>query len=507
MRVTLPQRIPFQAATIVAVAFMGVQIVEGTDYAFAILHLVFILLWVYAFNAAGGMTRASGAWVFWFGLLTILVGTMAKAFTGLPADSDTWNGMALMSVYTVSMAVITLCILVTRKLTDNVVSVAGRLRSYSIDYRNTAIGCTMLGLFIPFALGFVNSGQGTIFSIVRQINYFTELGIITGTISVIESSGGRRSWGVLNGLPAAFSFLLGFATFSKQGMFTWLLCWFMGVAFMRYRLSLKQIAALAATIFVFISILTPVSQVGRDLGSDYRTYSEGFVIACDLVVHIDETRVAYQEAAEGKLAASGSYYGRDIGLLSRLSRIESDDPLISYSLQGHYLGYGPVGYAFLNWFPHLILPDKEKYATTKAGGNYYGHELGILSAADTTTGVSFGSPAEAFHLAGWTGVILLQLMVDTMLFLSVDLLCGDLRRSPWGLFFAMAFAHVAPEGSLLGTIQFVAQGNFGLFCAMVFSTYAAPVIGSLLTSSAERRSGPPGSVEIGRFVHTPTAAQ
>ncbi len=484
-----------QWTTVASAAFLVVELVQGTNFFFCLLHMLFLMLWIYTFNVAGGFTRASGAYVFWFGLLTIPVATATKAVLGQAADLNAWAPTLTMGIYTVSMAVMLMAVLVTRRITSNVISIAGRLRSYQLDFRNASIGCSALGIAIPFILNIVPSGTGTVFSVIRQVNYFLPIGIILGTLAVVEESNGTRSWGVINGFPAFIGTSIGFATFSKQGMFTAPLCWFIGIAYAHYRLRFLSIVTLGISVLFAFFVLIPIAQVGRDLNAS--NWGEGLAISLDLLENIGTTRAIYNEAANNLISES-SYYGTNIGGLSRFSRFDEDDPLIYYTSQGHYVGYDSVGYAFLNWFPHLILPDKEKYAPADMGGNFYAREMGKISSQDRSTGVSYGSPAEAFHIGGWQSVALIQLLVWVLLFTASDLLCGDLRRAPWGLFLAMAFAHIAPEYGVLSTIQFLWVGNFGLLVCMLFSTYGAPVIGAMLVGSMRRRALEPGLLPAGR---------
>ena len=174
-----------------------------------------------------------------------------------------------------------------------------------------------------------------------------------------------------------------------------------------------------------------------------------------------------------------------MGFLERFTRWPADDQLIEFSSRGHYIGYRVVTDAFLNWFPHALLPNKD---SSQAGysGNYYLHEMGGLADDDTSTGISFSPMAEAFHMDGWLSLAMVAPLIWFLLFLSVDLLCGDIRESPWGLFFALSFAHIAPEGALAGVILFIWHGNIALFVGMVFCIYAAPFVGALLTGGARR---------------------
>ena len=121
-------------------------------------------------------------------------------------------------------------------------------------------------------------------------------------------------------------------------------------------------------------------------------------------------------------------------------------------------------------------------------GNYYAHQTGgLLSPGDETTGISFSPSAEAFHMDEWEGIVIVGTFVWTLLFISVDILYGDLRRSPYGLLAMVAFAHVAPESLIGGIVYFIFFTNFGIILAMVFCAYFAPIMGQLLAGPQESR--------------------
>jgi hypothetical protein len=146
-------------------------------------------------------------------------------------------------------------------------------------------------------------------------------------------------------------------------------------------------------------------------------------------------------------------------------------------------------YYFLNWIPHIILPNKE--ALMPAGvvnpGNFYAHEVGGLAPDDFSTGVSFSPTAEAFHMNTWLGIVIVGGAVWTLLFIITDLICGDLRKSPFGLLAMVAFSHAAPESLIAGLVYFIFFTNFGIVVAILFSAYFAPILGTLLSGNPSKR--------------------
>ena len=115
---------------------------------------------------------------------------------------------------------------------------------------------------------------------------------------------------------------------------------------------------------------------------------------------------------------------------------------------------------------------------------------GLLSPDDFTTGISFSPSAEAFHMDEWKGIVIVGGLVWTLLFIVVDLICGDLRYSPIGLLAMVAFAHVAPESLIAALVYFIFFQDLGIVIAIFFSAYFAPVIGQLLSGPPDPRIAP-----------------
>ena len=152
------------------------------------------------------------------------------------------------------------------------------------------------------------------------------------------------------------------------------------------------------------------------------------------------------------------YYNQKHGMLDRLQMISWDDALIDTTEQGHVYGLYPVLFSFVNVVPHFLWRDKPIIAL----GNLYSHEIGISHGGqdsdDTTTGISFSPTGDAFHEARWLGVLVVAPLLWFLCFFGMDWLCGDTRRSPWGLLMLASCAHIAPEGMLDGPIHLITYG-------------------------------------------------
>ena len=276
----------------------------------------------------------------------------------------------------------------------------------------------------------------------------------------------------------AYIFGVGITAFSKQGMFLPVVCWLVGAAWARYRLRLKHLIFIVCFCVFAQTVLVPISANRNDVETG--TFTERVGLIEHYLTHIPELRQRARDwQPPSDLDWRNYYYGVPQGLFDRMTMLPNDSVLISFSDQGHYFGYRAIWFYFGDWIPHLLSPNK--LAGLAAGGNTYSHEMGGLADADTTTGISFSPAAEAYHIDGWRGVLVLQPLIFLMLFASTSGVCGDIRLQPWGLFLVLDFAHVAPEAMLGGAISATRLGNIGIALAIFFCGYITPVLGMLLS--------------------------
>jgi hypothetical protein len=483
--------------TIFAAAVFVAQLLERTGVYFAVLFFAYIMLSTITFNVAGGFSRASGTYVFWFALLTCILGGLWKVVLIEPGDSNLTSPDVTLATYVVSMAMILCALKISHRFTRRARGLSIVLRADKVNLGYAAMGCFLASELAVQANVFLPHGNGSLVNILNQVNLFLPLAILLGTVHTIRLSGGRRSVSVLTALCGGLIFVFGgLIGYSKQAMFTPIVCWAVAAASQHYRLRAWQIGVLAVFSFYSVTVLSPLSQVGRQLIPDTATAYERLLLSADLLRHPVRLHREYVESLgvpdeQGRITNfSSSYFDTPQGLLDRLNIIKSDDRLVSYTLQGHTVGKFRVVYYFLNWIPHIIFPNKDALMPPGAlnSGNYYAHETGgFLSPDDYTTGISFSPTAEAFHMDEWEGIIVVGTFVWTLLFISVDLICGDLRYSPFGLLAAVAFAHVAPESLIGNLVYFIFFQNLGIAIAITFCAYVAPIMGLLLSAPQDSR--------------------
>lgn len=478
MRLSLPTRISLPKTFVFLSVFFCVQQFEHTNLFFSLLYFAFVILSVIGFNLAEGFTRLTGAYIFWYSTLIVIVGVTWKAVVGEAADSNLYSPVLDMALYTGSMMMLVLVTLLNKKMDFRSMGIGGGFSSTELNYTAAGLGCLIVWYGITSADDLLGQAPGGIISALVQVNVFGSLGIILSTIGAIKDSGGYRSTNTISIVAFTYFAYGGLLSFSKQQMITPMVCWVVGVVYARLEIRFVHIVAAILMLVGCFGIISPLS-ASRDLavGLDDTGRAElvGYLLThrSVLVTHVKEL----EEVVES--SGVGEWYDKPQGsLIERLSMIPPDDALFSYSSQDHYEGIAPVEEYFGNLLPHFISPDKH----VTFSGNYYAHEMGYgLAADDVTTGISFSPVAEAYHCEGWGGVFWLLPLLWVMLFSSVDFVVGDMAKYPWGLMVVVYFAHAAPEQLLGGIIYFLGYGNFGMLLAIFIVTRIAPILGALFT--------------------------
>lgn len=478
MRLPFPERVPLVPVFFSAILLCAIQLVEGTNPIFSLCCFGFILLSGIAFNIAGGFSRTTGAYVFFFSFLVVILGLVWKAILGEPADSNLQAPLDTARVYLGSMCAMLGAVYISRKISSKH-PLLGRLDTTG-NLQSATIGCMITGIVISILENLIPPSPGSILSAIAQINRFLPLAVVLGVIHSIRRSGGTRSISLPVLISGGILLLTGILGFSKEGMITPFLCWLLGAASQRYKMSRAQIVgSILGTIFMF-QYMVPLSQIGRGSRSETLTGNADVVISFMLDIGNVRRQYLEEQQYENEALAPG-YFNTHQGFFDRLQLIGPDDSLIAYTGKTGTTGLFPIILYFENFVPHSIWPDKP----TWGGGNLYAREIGIVGDEDTTTGISFSPASESFHLGGWTGLLLVAPLLWIAMFTIFDSLCGDVRKAPWGLIVALVYAHLAPEGGLGGVVYAMGYVGFGICFAAFVGTYLMPIVGQLVI-------GPPG---------------
>jgi hypothetical protein len=480
VRIPFPDYIPLTHTVLFASLLLAVQLIEGTNLAFAIYCFLFIVTAGVAFNIAGGFSRPSGAYIFFYALLGVIVGLCWKAILKEPGDSNLLVPVLTMQVFLGGMVSMLLAAFFSRKLSLRR-PILGSLVTDD-NMQNATIGCLVTGLIISVLITVLPRESGGFLSAIAQVNRFLPMAVILGVIHQIRRTGGRSSINLPVLIAMAAIFAWGLLGFSKEGIFTPLACWVIAIASQGFRLSRIQAAAVLVIVFLMMRYLVPYSQYGRNFRSD--TLRGSIATSVDFLGRLEEVREEDRKiATESHADNQQSYYNTPQGFVDRLQMIGPDDSLIDLTERSGTFGLSPIYMGFGNLVPHFLWPGKPSINF----GNLYAHELGGLSAEDFTTGISFTPSGDAYHMARWLGIFLIAPALWFLLFFVFDSLCGDTRSSPWGLLMIAVFAHLAPEGMLAGVIYSLGYVTFGLVMAALAAAYVMPIVGSLIKGPEQIR--------------------
>ena len=111
-----PERIPLQRVLLAALVLVSLQQLQRTSLVFSIFSFLFIVIAAITFNTAGGFTRPSGSYVFFYSVLGLIVGLIYKAYLGEPADSNLRNPILTIQVFTGGITAMLLAVIISRKI-------------------------------------------------------------------------------------------------------------------------------------------------------------------------------------------------------------------------------------------------------------------------------------------------------------------------------------------------------------------------------------------------------
>ena len=470
MRLPFPESIPFVPVFLFALLLCIIQQLQGTNPLFSLGCFAYILVATIAFNVAGGFTRPSGAYIFFNSVLGVIIGLCVKVYLDEAADSNLLSPVLTIGVYFFGMCMMLAAVYLSKRVRPKR-ALMGKMVT-DANMQTATVGCLVAGILI-YVIGYViPGGNGSVLSALNQLNRFFPLAIILGVINTIRRSGGTRSVNLPVLIAAGLMFITGLFGYSKEGMIAPFAAYALAAASQRYRVSRAQIVVgIFATIFIF-RYLVPYAQYGRNFRDE--SGARNYEVSLSLLSNLGYVREQYLESsADAYEERVLGYYNTPQGFFDRLQMISIDDALIHRTDQFGFFGLSPMVGAFENIVPHFIWKDKPQGVI----GNVWAHEVGMLADADESTGISFSSTASTFHMAGWKG-ILLAAGTWFFLFLIFDSLCGDVRKTPWGLLVMVLFAHAAPEGDITAIIYMCFYTVYAIVFAGIMGAYVTPIIGS-----------------------------
>ena len=480
MRFPLPERFKLRGTIIFIVAVVLAQQIEKTDVTFSLLTAIYIALFTIGFNVGGGLYYLAGAYIFFNGAFSCIFGILFKILVGEPGDSNLLLPVKTMEAYCLGMAGMVVAAALSRRLVPRRGLLANMAAGDAM--KKAALGCLIVGILIQLVTSSGVGSTASISSALGQINHFIQMAIILGTTYEIRHSNGKRSSNWIVWTAGLWLFVFGVIVFSKEGMFISLFSWFIPAVVLRFDFSRKQIIGGFAAAFIIIYYLVPFSQYGRQLRTENGGGNATGALA--LLSHPQATRQLYLEQQQDEdINGAPHYYNDAAGLADREQMLAYDDAIINYAEQGNFRGFTPTIEALENIIPRFLWSGKPATLT----GNEYGHEIGVLSEDDFTTGISFSPVGDAYHQEGLLGVIVVIPFITFLLFIVGDTLAGDTRVSPWGLLLIALSSNAAPEGLVSGTVYLASYGAFAVVFIALLSRYVLPVFANLLTGSERTR--------------------
>ncbi len=452
MVIPFTDRVSLKAVLIFASFVFLLQQLEHTDSTFSLLTATFVVLSALAYNAAGGISYPSGAYIFFNALLTAIVGLTWKLFLGEPGESYLHAPNKTLLAYCAGMVVMGSAAALSHRLRSR----RALLPTLDIDtMRYAALGCFLVGAIVQFVTTRFIGQVGTISSALHQLNYLPRLAIIFATVYQMSKSGGKSSTNWIVWLSGGLMLFYGLLDFSKEGIFTPLVTWLLTAILYRYKFTWKQIAALIVFFALAQFVLVPFSQYGRRSRNTSTSQAQSAQAAIEYLRDPFGTREAYLEDLEASEYQSGPHlYSTPQGFVDRLNMITFDDALIARTDEGYQYGLLPIWAAYGNIVPHFLWKDKP-FLTF---GNEFAHEIGLLQEDDNSTGISFSPIGDLYHEATWLGILALFPPIIFLYFFITDSLTGSVRDSPFALLPIAVAAHVAPEGMIGAAIYLQTYG-------------------------------------------------
>lgn len=469
MRFPYPERFRWKSVFLFTVLLFVAELAVGTDVRFAALVSLFTVLFAGGVNRAGGLNYASGAYIFFNGLLICLLGVVFKTLLLEPGETHLKAPYTTMLVYCGGMASMWLAAEANHLLRPR----RGFLSSFvnQDTMMQSAIGCFVMGLGITLVFSGPRVG-GSVGAALSEVNRFPQFAIILATLHAIRVSGGRRAWNWLVIAQVVILFSFGVLYTSKEGMFQGPVTWLVTAVAARFDFKPKLIFGGAVFMFVMIFYMVPYSQYVRLFRDESNSVNRA--VTLDYLFRLDEVRGLYKDSLEASDAFETvpHYYNAPQGLMDRLAAISMDDAIINRTQEGFVFGIYPTYHGIINMVPTFIWRNKPFFFT----GNEYARELGFLPADDVTTGVSFSPQADSYHQAKWYGIFIIMPLVCFAYFLANDSFVGSVRDSPWPLLLIILAAHLAPEGGIDSMLLQVAEGSIGILFMAVVIRYVLPLL-------------------------------
>jgi hypothetical protein len=462
MRIPFPKTIPLGPMLITLTAVLLVQIIQGTDPAFAVLMLVAQLATAVAFNRMGGMTHMAGAFCLFAVLPNVTVPEITHMFLGQPGDYNLQHPVLTASVCAVFfICVMTAALLVSSvshpfALLDRFDFSIAELRIISIISCIISVSVNIMVMMRPEA---VENG-----SLLAALNHFAPMllsvSVMLATFAQIVTTNGKSAVSWYVAFLLFISILPGLLNASKDQLLTPLLCWTLVAASSRHRFTWYGTVAMATILIVAWVFVYPFAQNAR---VELRSLPSMFDRIPVIIKYFrDPSQFPDSTANADESTEFGAATSR-VNIIQRYSLLQTNDMLIDADLRSGYTSMDRYAPVLLSVIPHALWPDRPAYILS----NELGHKAGFrMSDTDESTGISIGSPGMFFDVGGWLALIVYTLIFFTAFFFVAIRLVGSSDRSIWALVpigtQALIAGAASPSSMFLLIVSFM-----GMFSVMI----------------------------------------
>jgi hypothetical protein len=276
----------------------------------------------------------------------------------------------------------------------------------------------------------------------------------------------------------------GFVVNSKQGIMQPVITWFLVCLIFRYRFTKLQIAGVLMFVLLSSYIIFPVVQMSRAVVREGSFTNRvelvyGFIKDNDLLSLHKQYENEADLAQEDDQRPTMFFYGRDEGLLDRVTMIGPEDALIDWVSKNGSPGMHFLGEAFISLVPRFLWPDKNLIPLP----NELGRITGVIAPNDFGTFIAFGLFGSAMYVGGWMGLTFLMFAIMTAFFAIVDSLYGSAKTNVYAVFPLMSTMHGAPETVITAPITATFALIFWFYLSISIIRLVAPFIGAMLIRS------------------------
>ena len=456
------REIKMSHAWIFALLLFAMQLITGTILDYALLVMAFVIFTAAAVNSAGGPLAVGGFGIGMIGLKVVIISQLAKVMFGQPGNSYLDVPIKTIGILTLGMGAIYMAGLSVNKFAkvDKVmkrIEDTEGLLGLSVLVYVLGLGSYLYVMFHGYDQSLGDISVGGIVGLLRQIGFIYPLATICAIAYTLKVSGGTRSVSLWAMVTLFTQFAFGILATSKQMMFEPFLLYLLTCLAFGYRFKLRHVLSISLVSLIMVLVLFPFAQIGRVLTRD-NDPSQNVALTKLFIGQIfmkrenlEEVEVFIEEAADKHQRFY--YYGKNTGLLDRMSLIEQNDELFRAVEEQGYSGWHTISHGFRMLPPRFLYADKPVYNTA----NYFGHKIEMISENDYTTQISMGIIAEAYDAFGWIGTLVIPYLTLAAFILVYNSLSGSLKANIWAVFLINIFQHNLVEATISSLTLYIFQ--------------------------------------------------